>query len=380
MESRKSPKIQGESMDRSRSEFNLKKLVLDVFQPMEGERVTVMLDVPHGSIRTNPRWEERLQVARQWRESLELMASDLGISVNPMLTFEATGAHNCPLPEYGRWNDDKVRIEDVLEETNIALAMTQYSASAPLLEFIERIPTLRIASLPGMEKRMESTALSADYGVISERSHLLERKLTRAERALALFSTGQEIVLDLRHRTARADDGRCRPGGTPQERLINLPSGEAYIVPYEGEIPGDRSLTQGEIPVHLGDEMIVLRVEENQIVECRGSSEPALEMSRFFDADPARRNVAELGLGCNERAVVTGNVLEDEKAGFHWAYGRSDHLGGRTGVNAFLSPENVVHIDIVYAHGNPIEVSRLVLRYPDRTDEEIMRDSSYTVF
>ena len=33
-------------------------------------------------------------------------------------------------------------------------------------------------------------------------------------------------------------------------------------------------------------------------------------------------------------AEVTGCVLEDEKAGFHWAFGRSDHLGGVVGVPA----------------------------------------------
>ena len=54
----------------------------------------------------------------------------------------------------------------------------------------------------------------------------------------------------------------------------------------------------------------------------RGESAGAARFRDIFAADPARPNIAEVAFGCNERAVVTGNVLEDEKAGFHWAYGR----------------------------------------------------------
>ena len=39
----------------------------------------------------------------------------------------------------------------------------------------------------------------------------------------------------------------------------------------------------------------------------------------FFAADPMRGNIAEMAFGCNDDAKVTGNILEDEKAGFHWA-------------------------------------------------------------
>ena len=94
----------------------------------------------------------------------------------------------------------------------------------------------------------------------------------------------------------------------------------------------------------------------------------------------ARRNIAELGLGCNDKAVVTGNVLEDEKAGFHWAHGLSDHLGGIISLNDFKVPENAVHQDYVYAKDNPIEIKRLILQYPDKSEEIIIQNGDYIIF
>jgi len=76
-------------------------------------------------------------------------------------------------------------------------------------------------------------------------------------------------------------------------------------------------------------------------------------------------NIAEVAIDCNDRAVVTGNTLEDEKAGFHWAYGRSDLFGGRIGVEDFASPDKVRHIDLVYARGNPIVCAQFDFLYPD---------------
>ena len=67
-------------------------------------------------------------------------------------------------------------------------------------------------------------------------------------------------------------------------------------------------------------------------------------MAEFFDADPARANIAEVAFGVNDMAEVTGCVLEDEKAGFHWAFGRSDHLGGVVGVDDFVSPADVLQV------------------------------------
>jgi leucyl aminopeptidase (aminopeptidase T) len=89
--------------------------------------------------------------------------------------------------------------------------------------------------------------------------------------------------------------------------------------------------------------------------------------------------VAEVAFGCNEHARVTGNVLEDEKAGFHWAYGRSDHLGGTVGVDAFSRRDHVVHQDIVYARGNPVQVAEAVV-WRGNVATTVIRGGDYIAF
>ncbi|MCO5062088.1 MAG: aminopeptidase [Kiritimatiellae bacterium] len=355
------------------SGFNLPKLLRDVFAPAAGETVLVMVDLPREGVPDNEDWAERRAMAEEWRRAF----ASIGAAPLPLLSFPASSGNNADLPEFGMLEEKSVRIADVIARATIAVAMTKHSATAPLSAFVKEQPNLRVASMPGVLRRMEKTALAADYREVARKAQLLAARLERAELAVATFDTGHQLQFDLRFRHAHADDGVC----TREKegfRLINLPSGEAFIVPYEGERAGIPSRTQGEIPVSWQGEQAVLLVRENRIVDVTGDAS-AERLKAHFDVDPARRNIAELGLGCNDSAAVLGSVLEDEKAGFHWAYGRSEHLGGVTGPDAFSDPKHVVHHDIVYARGCPIGIKQLDLLYPDGTRETIMHNSAYTL-
>jgi leucyl aminopeptidase (aminopeptidase T) len=130
----------------------------------------------------------------------------------------------------------------------------------------------------------------------------------------------------------------------------------------------------GRIPVSYGDETAIFIVQHNQIVDVIGDGRMAAQMRHLFQAEKAMRNIAEVAIGCNDKAVVTGNVLEDEKAGFHWAYGRSDQFGGTVSPNDFSSPDKVIHQDIVYAKGSPIICRRLDFLFPDGTRQTVIQD------
>jgi hypothetical protein len=362
------------------SSFDLEKLIVDVFDPQPGEKVLVMTDEPQAGLDDYQGWSQRREMAAEWRSAFQALESDLGISVYPLLTYPATGAHSGPLPEEGVMDGQPVPLEELLADTNIAVALTEYSATAPLMEYTQRFPQLRVASMPMVTRSMERTALAADYAEVARKVHLLQAKLDSAQGARVQFSTGQEMYFDLRYRDAHADDGQLH-ADKKGERVINLPSGEAYIAPYEGERQGEPSQTAGMLPVMLEGELVVATVEENRIVEVMGDGPQADETREYLAMDDALRNIAELGLGCNESAVATGNVLEDEKVlGLHWAFGLSEHIGGTVGVDDFSDPGLAEHRDWVYPRGGAIEIASLILDYEDGTSEEILHDGEYTLF
>ena len=81
-----------------------------------------------------------------------------------------------------------------------------------------------------------------------------------------------------------------------------------------------------------------------------GDGPEAVRERGEMEAEPAYRNVAELGLGILRGYGIApvGSLLLDEKLGLHIAFGRSDHFGGQVGAADFSSPDKVVHIDRVY--------------------------------
>jgi hypothetical protein len=358
--------------------LDLQRFFIDVFEPEPGEVVTVACDLPTPAVPDRPAWVERRAMAEEWRHALEELGGRLGFTTNHLLTYPATGANNADLPERGTLGVTPVRLDETLEGTTLALFLTQFSATAPLDRFCLRREDFRAASMPGVEKRMERTALAADHREVARRCRAIAGLLRDASALDVTFSTGHACRFDLRFRTPEVDDGSL-PRHKPGDRVINLPSGETFVVPYEGERAGTPSSTAGAIPVRIGDELLVFTVVANRIVDVTGQGEAARSYRELFSEDPARTNIAEVAFGCNEWAEVTGNVLEDEKAGFHWAYGRSDHLGGTVGAAAFAGPHTVLHQDIVYARGNPIQIAEAAVARPEGR-VVVLRDGNYVVF
>lgn len=358
--------------------FDLNKLLIDVFDPEPGELVAVVVDEPTDTVADNDGWRARRAMAEQWRQAFVRLGEERGFEVRPLISYAATGANNADLPATGTMAGEAVDLIDTLSSSTLVVAMTEFSATAPLAHIASSTEDFRAASMPGVERRMERTALAADYSRVAARCRAIYDAIEGAQLCDVLFSTGHRCFFDLRRRKAEMDDGFL-PRGKQGDPIINLPSGETFIVPYEGEILGLPSWTAGTIPVVEDDEMVLFHVVANCIQVVEGDGPVAERYAEFFNDDTARSNIAEVAFGVNDKAEVTGCVLEDEKAGFHWAFGRSDHLGGVVGVDDFSSPDNVVHQDIVYAEGNPIQIERADLVHADGRRVTVIENGEYKV-
>ena len=208
---------------------------------------------------------------------------------------------------------------------------------------------------------------------------LLDRAVEAEIDFLVDGERSHRLLLDLRHRTAHKSGGLF-----PEPGLVgNLPSGEAYIVPYEGENPGDPTQTEGAMPVQFGDEIVVYRIAGNRAFAVDGDGRMASREHDLLAAEPAYGNLAELGLGVLGDFGVepVGEILLDEKLGLHIAFGRSDHFGGQVGARDFSRPEAVVHIDRVYvpAMQPRITLPRVDLALDDGAVVPLMRDGRYAI-
>jgi hypothetical protein len=356
--------------------IDLRKLFLDVFAPRAGEVATVLVDMPHGVIADSTAWQARRAMAERWHTALAALGREYAFTVPAPVVFPATGAHNAELPRYGWQLGQPVELEALAARATLLLAMTEYSPSAPLIVLTQRHPQLRVASMPMVSPEMEETALAADYAQVARSCVTLRAQLASKTAARIRFTNGDALTLDLRHRQPLVDDGQLPPEKAPP-RLVNLPSGEAFTALYEGEVPGEPSQTAGVLPIEWQGDGARLQIARNRVVAVEGTGAGVEHLRAFLAADEARKNVAELGLGCNPRARVRGNLLEDEKAGPHIALGRSDHIGGTNGLDAFSDPSHGWHFDFVFTPQSPIQMAELTLLDATGAETPLVRDGNY---
>jgi hypothetical protein len=357
------------------SSADLVRLIERVFRPRAADRgLAVLVDLPDERVPDHPDWTARREMAATWCRKLSDAAGKLGLERVALAQYPNVGRNNADLPDEVSVGGQPTTFEQLFAGHSILVAPTEFSATAPL-KLAARRHGFRAATMPGFKTAM-LPALQLDYEEIDRRCRKLAAALDDAQSASLRFAAGgreQELFLDLRHRRATASGGLVHRPGTAG----NLPSGETYIVPYEGERTGDPSGSRGELPVELDGELMVYRIENNCVAEVLGEGPRAAVERREVVVEPAYANVAELGIGLLADYGIrpVGEILLDEKLGLHIAFGRSDHFGGSVGVEDFTGPEKVIHIDRVYIpEVQPqVRVLSVDLTSPDGTTP-LMRD------
>lgn len=193
---------------------------------------------------------------------------------------------------------------------------------------------VRIASMPTITEDIMARTLATDYQGIRERTEPLAELLSRSSEARLTSPAGTDLRLSLKGRTGHADTGIFTEAGA----FGNLPAGEAYIAPLEGTARGIIVFDGSVAGVGRIEQPIHIVVEDGYAVRIEGGEEAERLKALIEPHGWEARNIAELGIGTNDRATVTGQVLEDEKAfgTVHIALGNNATIGGTVEVASHL--------------------------------------------
>ncbi len=213
---------------------------------------------------------------------------------------------------------------------------------------------IRGATLPGVTEDMLARVMAVDFELMAARSRAVAELLDEANRARLTCPRGSDFTFELTGRSGLADDGDLTAAGA----FGNLPAGEGFIAPLSGS---GRIVASSLAELGLGDEPATLTVQDGRIAEGHGGLGPEFAALLLAHGELGG-NLAELGVGTNDCARLTGNVLEDEKilGSVHVAFGASAGIGGNVSVPIHL---DAVVIDAsLEIGGRPVlEVGRYVL-------------------
>jgi leucyl aminopeptidase (aminopeptidase T) len=186
--------------------------------------------------------------------------------------------------------------------------------------------------MPGITEDMfREGAITADYAEVERLTKRVAATLDAAREALVVTGS-HRLRMSLEGRNAVPSSGVYREPG----RSGNLPSGEAFLAPLEGTAEGELSVDGSIAGVGRLSEPVLLEISEGILVFASGPDGERL--LTLLDRSEEGRNVAELGIGTNDRARLTGVTLEDEKiyGTIHIAFGSNDTFGGTVAAGVHL--------------------------------------------
>jgi leucyl aminopeptidase (aminopeptidase T) len=224
-----------------------------------------------------------------------------------------------------------VTVGEAMAAADVVMAPTVQSLSHTAARKRASEAGARIATLPGVTEEMLARVMSADMARLRERGRAVADRLDSASEAVISCPNGSDLHLDLTDRKAIPDAGELTERGA----FGNLPCGEGFIPPLTGW--GTLVIDGSMAGVGRVTEPVELVVEGGHLTSARGGQGMAF-MELLTAHGEEGTNVAELGIGTNEKAILTGNILEDEKilGTAHVAFGASAAIGGNVQVPVHL--------------------------------------------
>lgn len=342
-------------MDKEALGKGIEKLYAHNLGIKPGETVLVFTD------RVGPEenvTQDQLEKRRELLELFRLIAgmAPSGVKVSEII-YDATGGHGKEPPEalwiaaFGLevverlkkedlWNGllskslDKVEVERSKQilldfcsvKTNVIIGMSYYSSThTRFREFSTGLFQVRYASMPLFDHEMFSITVTADWKKIADRTKKIASLFRHAEEVLIDAPNGTNLRIGIKDIPIHEDTGLLTEPGS----FGNLPAGEVFMPPESGAANG--KLVLEFAPTWRLEKPVTLIIEKGEVVRVSGNDPYASELERFLERDKNYKNIAELGIGTNDKATRPDNILESEKilGTIHIALGDNSSFGGR---------------------------------------------------
>jgi leucyl aminopeptidase (aminopeptidase T) len=240
---------------------------------------------------------------------------------------------------------------------DVVLAVTSKSITHTASRRAATSAGARVATMPGITEECLIRTMNADYRAIAERTRKVTDLMTRARVARLTTKLGTDITLPIEGVSAIASTGLILNRGD----WGNLPSGEAYLRPEEGKAEGVVVVDGALAGIGMVTEPVRITVKGGLAVDVAGGESAQRFADQLDRVGRLARNVAELGVGTNDRAALTGKILEDEKilGTVHVAFGNNASMGGSVDIpfhvdGIILNPTLTLDGEPLLADGKPL--------------------------
>jgi leucyl aminopeptidase (aminopeptidase T) len=229
-------------------------------------------------------------------------------------------------------------VDVIIAPTSTSLTHTQARREACKLG-------ARVATMPDITEEMFATGgMTADFRAVQKRIEQAFEKIKDAKSARITTALGTDLSMDITPTRWVKDTGILSDRG----EYGNLPAGELFLAPDEGTAKGTLVIDGAMAGVGPLVDPIKLEIKNGFVENINGSAgsgklkavlEGAAEKLKTAGSEPKLvYNIAELGIGMNDKANVIGSPLEDEKVlgTVHVAVGDNSTFGGNVKAGVHL--------------------------------------------
>lgn len=238
------------------------------------------------------------------------------------------------IPARSNGEEPPPEVAELMKKFDVVLCPTSRSLTHTDARRAASAAGVRIATLPGVTEEIMVRCMNADYNAIAKRTFALCKLLEKTTAVRVTSPAGTDITMPIAGRKAHASSGILRERG----QWGNLPTGEAYLAPVEGGSEGVVVVDGSMAQVGMVKTPIRIEVRKGYAEEITGGEEAKKLVSLIEPFGRDARTVAEFGIGTNDRAILTGRIIEDEKVmgTIHIAFGDNKSMGGSVRVASHL--------------------------------------------